>query len=960
MLQHLISHRRTEWLSQPDCPVRELLTYIRQTGKLRDAQVFAIETYLFLKIAGQNQPLGQLFANGFFNENYDLGNVPISQHTRDVLTQKPAARALFEFARRKINGKAQLPELDALIERTHAQFDHARVIDEIFYKSAYTDYLFSLPMGAGKTFLMAAFIYLDLYFAQQEPDNPAFAHNFIILAPSGLKSSILPSLKTIERFNPAWIVPEPAAANLKRLLKFEVLDQPRTAKKSNRIKNPNAQKLANYQPFDSLMGLVMVVNAEKVILDRLEIKNQLEVVERTDDEKDRQANELRNLVGKIPNLCIHIDEVHHAATDDIKLRKVVNGWNLGGSITAVIGYSGTPFLSAPEAVKVLDGTQLKFGQITNTVEYYPLKKGIGNFLKRPEIKATTIRQPLEIIRQGVTEFYARYATTRYPDNTVAKLAIYCGSIERLEEEVFPFLMGELGIPADDILKYHKGNKSYKLPAQAETDFQILDTPLSGKRVVLLVQIGKEGWDCRSLTGVILSQQGDCPTNMVLQTACRCLREVDDAANETALIYLNEANEKILDKQLRDEQHTSIEELNKLAKGGNVPDLVERTSRTAYLKLPPLDYYRLKVQTDTLMIDAAIQPDARLADVAADTKAGIATVVTRNLDTNGQRTKDFVTQMGDEPAQFGAWLHRISKGSFGSVSYTDLIAHQNRLQTLFEQVTYPRNGIRHFNDLFDLPQTEQAVRLAFRARRRLHTTEEVVPEQAELLLIDKLKPIERHDKLFPADPDVVAIREADASGKSLAQMQAEKNAVLEQTRQALIAQGMGSIASGIPNVTLSQSVSAKDRSFHVLPYSFKQSRFELDFLREALSLSKLTERGLELYFNGERELTSFRIECYTKRADTWRSVGLYTPDFVLIQRNADGQMHRVLIIETKGSGFADEKGFRARREYMETYFVPMNNDKFGYGRFQYLFISDEDTMDQNMATLLATVTHFFAN
>ena len=35
-------------------------------------------------------------------------------------------------------------------------------------------------MGAGKTYLMAAFIYLDLYFANNEPDNPAFAHNFIV------------------------------------------------------------------------------------------------------------------------------------------------------------------------------------------------------------------------------------------------------------------------------------------------------------------------------------------------------------------------------------------------------------------------------------------------------------------------------------------------------------------------------------------------------------------------------------------------------------------------------------------------------------------------------------------------------------------------------------------------------------------------------------------------------------
>ena len=39
----------------------------------------------------------------------------------------------------------------------------------------YADYVFSLPMGAGKTYLMAAFIYLDLYFSRMDPGNAAFA-----------------------------------------------------------------------------------------------------------------------------------------------------------------------------------------------------------------------------------------------------------------------------------------------------------------------------------------------------------------------------------------------------------------------------------------------------------------------------------------------------------------------------------------------------------------------------------------------------------------------------------------------------------------------------------------------------------------------------------------------------------------------------------------------------------------
>ncbi len=164
-------------------------------------------------------------------------------------------------------------------------------------------------MGAGKTYLMAAFIYLDLYFARNEPLNPAFAHNFIIFAPSGLKSSVVPSLKTIQKFEPSWVLPEPAASEIKRMVLFEVLDQSKTSKKSNKTKNPNVQKIASHQPLSELFGLVAVTNAEKVILDRIQEKSgQITWFDESDDDKDRQANELRNLIGKLPSLSIFIDD----------------------------------------------------------------------------------------------------------------------------------------------------------------------------------------------------------------------------------------------------------------------------------------------------------------------------------------------------------------------------------------------------------------------------------------------------------------------------------------------------------------------------------------------------------------------------------------------------------------------------------------------------------------------------
>lgn len=107
------------------------------------------------------------------------------------------------------------------------------------------------------------------------------------------------------------------------------------------------------------------------------------------------------------------------------------------------------------------------------------------------------------------------------------MAIYCGQIETLEETVYPIvaeIVASYGLnPTDVILKYHEGNKQFAKPEGSETVFASLDTTLSKTRIVLLVQIGKEGWDCKSLTGVILPQKGVCPTNMVLQTSCRCLR-----------------------------------------------------------------------------------------------------------------------------------------------------------------------------------------------------------------------------------------------------------------------------------------------------------------------------------------------------------------------------------------------------------------------------------------------------
>lgn len=268
MFYQLIQNKRDLWFQSPDCTVRDLVDYIYQRGMMRDAQIDAIKTYLYLKIACQGQPLWKLFAEGKFNVT-DVDAEEINVEARDTMMQNPAALALYQYSRQKDrNGTQIAPELEQFIRQHAREIDYEQVLKDIFYGVTYSDYLFSLPMGAGKTYLMAAFIYIDLYFAQNEPMNPIWAHNFLILAPSGLKSSIIPSLRSIQNFDVSWLFPEATVASLKRLVKFEVLDELKSAKNSNLVKNPNARKINQYLQDGAMMGLVAVTNAEKVILDR--------------------------------------------------------------------------------------------------------------------------------------------------------------------------------------------------------------------------------------------------------------------------------------------------------------------------------------------------------------------------------------------------------------------------------------------------------------------------------------------------------------------------------------------------------------------------------------------------------------------------------------------------------------------------------------------------------------------
>mgnify|MGYP002671963810 FL=1 len=965
MFYQLIQKKRDLWFQSSDCTVLYLVDYIYQRGMLRDAQIDAIKTYLFLKIACQGKPLWQLFAEGEFNET-DVDAEEINAEARDVMTKNPAALALYQYSRQKDrNGKQIAPELEQFIRHHAREIDYEKVLKDIFYQVTYSDYLFSLPMGAGKTYLMAAFIYIDLYFAQNEPHNPIWAHNFLILAPSGLKSSIVPSLRSIQNFDVTWLFPAATAMQLKRLVKFEILDEQKSARKSNVIRNPNAFKINQHWEGGTMMGLVAITNAEKVILDRWEEKDK-DPNCFSDDERRlvEVANELRNMIGKIPSLSIFIDEVHHASDGEIKLRQVVTEWATQGCYFCnVLGFTGTPYLEKAEKVTLGGSFNIKNTNITNVVYFYPLMEGIDNFLKRPEVKFTD-HDMLTIVSSGVHEFLDKYKDTTYADGTCAKLAVYCGQIPTLEEEIYPLvseIVTEYGLnPAEVILKRHKGSNSskagarkYAEPEGSEAAFAMLDSPTSKIRIVLLVQIGKEGWDCKSLTGVVLPHEGACPKNMVLQTSCRCLRQVVRGEQEKALVWMNKWNADKLNKELKQQQNITLQEFSK--KPEPAKKRIERFSRMEKQQVPPIDFFQLKVEYETQVIEE--QPDTAtlLADENLKQKANRSLVYVQDFEGNMLDYEELRKENG-ESFTFYWWLQKIAKESMGALSMKDLKQYKAQLHKLFDEITIAdeQDGeYRTENMEYDHYQIRANIRKAFVPKRDFRISEEVVPDTATILSVEHPMPLDVEDdsRFYPSEKVVKEILAWDNDPGKM-ELPPEVKAIVEKMKAAGFSDT--DIQMMVKDKLPKDEYPERNQTYHYLPYRF-DSNLEKEYFANGL-IPLMKDKQLEYYFNGDDTLTEFKICCYRRVGKHWQYDGLYYPDFLVLSRDAEGKIDRICIIETKGEVYAAK--FKERLEFMRDVFVPKNNEAFHRKRFQFLYLEDTISAEERMAKTLQMIKEFF--
>jgi type III restriction enzyme len=514
---------------------------------LRRPQFEALEMYVFLKEFCGNKFLYQIFEDWFYKQNSFQGRS--------------------EMGLNKIGQIEIFSPLEADKEEDKKTFQ--LVFEQIkSFQQTYPNYIFALTMGLGKTVLMATSIFYEFLLANKFPKDEKYCHNALVFAPD---KTVLQSLKEIQSFDKSKVVPPEYINWLETNLKFFFLDE--TGDALNAIENSkfniiisNTQKIILKKQRKEKLPSQALFEDFSTTYKAKSLNKDFEDLYQFDINTDQEliTNQRFAKLTRLRQLGIYVDEAHHvfgnALADDLlttkrttSLRVTINelAANLKEAGSMVVGcynYTGTPYV----------GSRL----LPEVVCAYGLREAILNkYLKKVHISGfDNIKdQTVPFVRLAVKEFWDAYNGRRF-EGMLPKIAFFASSIEELQTELKPALetvLLELNIPLSKIL-VNVGDPSLTTNDDIR-EFKNLDTAGSNKQFILLVNKGKEGWNCRSLFSVGLHREPRSKI-FVLQAAMRCLRQIGEV-QETGLVFLSTENVRILDAELKENFKLSVDELN---------------------------------------------------------------------------------------------------------------------------------------------------------------------------------------------------------------------------------------------------------------------------------------------------------------------------------------------------------------------------------------------------------------
>lgn len=562
VLEEQVSKWRSEGYPHDTYPaIAEILDFAHYDDGslrfLRHAQFQTLETYWYLRIVMGTPAMPDLYTKLF-------------PKVKDRVAAMGISPKLFEEADYDLDNLIKRLETDNAFVRKH-KLESLRETFALRYPS----YILALAMGAGKTILMGTIAATEFAMAQEYPDTESpFVKNALIFAPG---KTIIESLRELADIPYDQILPPrmyaPFAATLK-------LTFTRDGEKELPVVRGSEWN-------------IVVTNTEKIRIQKPTGKkaNKAQLALHLDN-KDERAEEEANLrltaIASLPNLAIFSDEAHHTygqkllgkwqkdktTGDDIfveqgikKVRRTVDFLAQETNLKVVVNTTGTPYFEKQPLRDVVTWYSLGQGirdgvlkDVANNIQVFDLDDNEAGLLTE----------------RIVGDFVNDYWNVSLRDGSPARLALYFPQTEAMEalKPAVENALAQAGKDASAVLAVHS-----KSTEETKREFyRVANDPESPYRIILLVNMGTEGWNCPSLFACGLVRKLKSSNNFVLQAATRCLRQVP--GNTTpARIYVSKGNRSILQKQLEETYGTTIEELNR--------DANERIEETIELRKPDL-------------------------------------------------------------------------------------------------------------------------------------------------------------------------------------------------------------------------------------------------------------------------------------------------------------------------------------------------------------------------------------
>ncbi len=562
--------------------IREILEFATEddeTGQLRylrRAQFRALETYWYLRLVLGTPRIPDLYAKLF----------PKPKDRREAMGLTHPDIVSF-IADEGLESCLERVKSDNAFVRQYAleSLRESLTLD-------YASYILALAMGAGKTILMGSIVATEFAMAMEYPDGP-FVQNALIFAPG---KTILSALRELSDVPYDKLLPprmhKPFAASLKLTFTRDGDKQIPIVWGSN---------------FN-----VIVTNTEKIRIQKPNVRGNGQQGPLFAGTKDEEQTELANLrlqaVASLPHLAVFSDEAHHTYGQKLlgkwekdketgelvfrddgikKVRRTIDYLAEETNLIVVINATGTPYFERQP--------------LRDVVVWYGLGEGIRDGVLKELAKNIKVfdlgdGEADTLVSSVIEDFVRDYWAVSLPNGAPARLALYFPNIETRDElrGAVESALAQRGIGTDTILAVD-GKSSEATRRQFEA---VARNPEAPERVLLLVNMGTEGWNCPSLFATALVRKLANSNNFVLQAATRCLRQVP-GNKHPARVYLTDSNRKTLESQLAETYGTSLKDLD-----AQQAERVEREIVLHRPHLPPLLIkkrvlrYRRKADTGT--------------------------------------------------------------------------------------------------------------------------------------------------------------------------------------------------------------------------------------------------------------------------------------------------------------------------------------------------------------------------